>query len=52
MERHLKTIYNEIEIQNSIQVQNQHSVFLNSKNPRPPIHERAQVIIEEREMIL
>lgn len=52
MERQLKVIYKELDFQQSHQIQNQISVFLNSKNPRPPIHERAQLILEEREALL
>lgn len=52
MQRQLKVIYKDIDLQQSHQIQNQISLFLNSKNPKPPIHERAQLIVEEREALL
>ncbi len=45
MQSHLKVIYKEINFQQLHQIQNPISLFLNSKNPRPPIHERAQLIL-------
>lgn len=33
-------------------MQNPHSFFLNEKNPKPPIYERAQDIVRQREMAL
>lgn len=52
IERQVKIIKREIEDQQNHRIQNKTSFFLNSKNPKPPIYERAQFIIEEREMML
>lgn len=42
IQRQLKTIHHEMEEQNNYRVQNKHSYFLNAKNPKPPLYQRAQ----------
>ena len=38
MERQVKAVYNDMDYQHNHKIQNRHSYFLNSKNPRPPIY--------------
>ena len=45
----IKAIQEEIERRKSQTIQNRHSYFLNARNPKPPIHERTQQILKERE---
>lgn len=48
----VKLIYNEMEHQHNYKVQNKHSYFLNAKHPRPPLYQRAQEIVKERDLWL
>lgn len=52
LQRHKQMIYEELDHRTNFRLQNPHSFFLNERNPRPPIYERAQDIVREREAML
>lgn len=49
-EREKQKIYNEIAHVHNFKVENKHTLFLNSRNPTRPIHERTQDILNQREI--
>lgn len=52
IERQTKIIYDELAQKTSYKLQNPHSFFLNQKNPKLPIYQRAAQIAEDREAAL
>lgn len=52
VQQQVRSIHNEMEEHLHFRVQNKHSYYLNSKNPKPPLYQRALQMAKEREVWL
>jgi hypothetical protein len=52
MQRQVRLIHKELDTHHNFKVQNKHSYFLNAKNPKPPLYQRALQIAKEKELWL